>query len=193
VTPPSAHRQINAVRVASASWDPQRRLGLRVVTQVWNIGRSGYRAPAPVTAAAAAKPESFTVRVLLALAPAMRYPPAFTQKSQHLDLPSARVSRSKVRLTARRHRHIRTLPPPTAQRYPDPTAVAVLDMPSARTVVVEAVLAEWLSLHGPHYRRVEVGTARADTSPGVLQPARLRHHRRGAARARRLVRLRQER
>lgn len=67
-------------------------------------------------------------------------------------------------------------------------------MPSARTVVVEAVLAEWLSLQGPHYyRRVDVDTARADTSPGVLQLARLRHRRRGAARARRLVRLRRER
>ena len=71
--------------------------GLRVVAQVWR----GYRSSAPFTAAAAAKPEFFTVIVLLTLAPAMRYPPAFTQESQHVDLPSPLHQTSKVRPSER--------------------------------------------------------------------------------------------
>jgi hypothetical protein len=63
------------------------RAWLGAVAQVWSIGRWGYRPPAPLTTAAAAKPEPFTVIVLLALAPAMRYPPSFTQEPQHVALP----------------------------------------------------------------------------------------------------------
>src|SRR4051794_13733965 len=56
------------------------RARLGAVAPGWSTGRWGYRPPAPSTTAAAAKPESFTVLVLLALAPAMRYPPSFTQE-----------------------------------------------------------------------------------------------------------------